>query len=64
MRYNKETEDNTDIKKEFKDMEERVHADLDRFDKRQQLFLQTEIQELKSILRDDRLDSGRQRTTK
>jgi len=64
MRLNKETKDNTDIKKEFEKMEERVHADLKAFDLRLLVFLQTEIQELKSILRDDRLDSGGQRTSK
>lgn len=64
MSYNRETKDNTDIKKEFKEMEDRVHSQLDRFDKRQELFLRTEIAEMKSILRNEGIDSGRQRTSK
>lgn len=64
MSYNKDTKDNTDIKKEFKEMEERVHSQLDRFDKRQELWLRTEIAELKAIFRDEGLNNGGQRTTK
>lgn len=71
MGYNKEDKDYAaikeqyaNIKKEFNEMEERVHSDLDRFDKRQELFLRTEIAEMKAILRDEGINRGRQRSSK
>lgn len=71
MSHNKEDKDYAgiksqydNIKKEFNEMEERVHSDLDRFDKRQELFLRTEIAEMKAILRNEGIDRGRQRSSK
>lgn len=49
--------------KRQKEMEDRVTVNLDNFDKTLHILTGTMVDELKSILKDDRLNRGRQRSS-